>query len=214
MQPQQAPSLDHRVRKRFLLIFGSIMGVILFASATILVLWLVQPKETDTKKDDPSIIVPDLSRDYGACQLLNKDTIKTSLGDIASDLKDGDNSGRLFYSEGVEAQYCSYDLASTPTAGNFKVEVSVYKNSSDAEEIKTLLADDTEKESIALTNDTGFYWSYSDKADQSSPDVQHFVVTWFSDEKQYTLSINQPVEEATIDDTQAKEYLTALANAI
>ncbi len=217
MQPESFPHLtpasQHPKRKLFLVII-SVIGAMLVAAATVFILWLTQPKAVEPPKDTSSTIVPDLSKDYGACQLLTKDTIKTALGSKAADLQDGSNSGRLHYSAGVEGQYCSYDFTNNPANGTFKAEVSVYQGSADAQAIMALLADDTTKESLSLTNGDGFYSSNVDKVSQDSPEVQHFVLTFFSQEKQYTLSINQPRETVTFDDTSAKAALVTLANSV
>lgn len=215
-QPQQPqPEKPRRISKKSLVItLVSIGAVLLIAGGTLFALWLAQPKSSDTDKNtDPTVVVPDLSKDYGACSLLTKNEIAAEFSDAATDLQDGYNSGRLFYDSEVEAQYCSYDFTSDPANGTFKAEVTVYKSQADSDAIEVLLAEDTTKEEITFNNGSAFYSSDVDQLAPNSPEIEHFVLTFFEGARQYTFSINQPADTTTFDDASAQTVLVTLAGA-
>jgi len=195
-----------------IIIIISIVAVIIITSGIFLALWLSQREATQAPVPDATVVVPDHSEDYGACTLVTKDQITRALGSIADTLKDPYNSGKLFYSENVKAQYCSYDFTDKAEDGSFRAEVSVYSTEADAEATTNLLETDATLAIVPLDSGDGFYRSYTDQKDPDASPVKHFTLTFLTGASQYTLSINQLESGVTFDDTSATKALITLAN--
>lgn len=195
-----------------IIIIISIAAVIIIASGIFLTLWFTQRETTQAPAPDATVVVPDYSEDYGACTLVTKDQITSALGSVADTLKDAYDSGKLFYSENVKAQYCSYDFTDKAEDGNFRAEVSVYITEANADATEDLLKTDTTLTMIPLDSGDGFYRSYTDQKDPEAAPVKHFTLTFFADASQYTLSINQLESSVTFNDMSATKALITLAN--
>jgi hypothetical protein len=191
----------------------SIAAVLLIAGGVATGLWVFRDVINPPVQNNANF-EPDRSVDYGACRILTKDTIKAELGDVAKDLKDGFDSGKVFYSDGIESQYCSYDFASDTAAGNFKVEVIMKNTEAGIEEATQLLSDDDAFTEVSVGGATGFYRETTDQTLLDSPRVTHFTLTFFEGTTQYALSINLPEDSTTFDTESATQALTSLGAGI
>lgn len=188
----------------------SIAAAVIIASGVAAGLWFFRDV-VNAPSQNTANFEPDRSADYGACQLLTKDQIKRALGNVANDLRNGFDSGRVFYSEGLESQYCSYDFAADAAAGNFKAEVIMKNTEAGIDEATQLLQRDELVTEVSVDNAPAFYRQFTDQLQLDSPKITHFTVTFFDGTTQYTLSVNLPEGSTAMTDDLAQEALASLA---
>lgn len=191
------------------IIITSIIAVIVVAGGVVGGLWFLnKPVESPVGKNDPSVIVPDLSEDYGACKMLTNDQIKTALGTPADNLGDGVNSGRVFSQGNTKTQNCLYSLATEASKNNFKSEVAIYTDQAFFDTTKKALAEDKTMTPASVGSHQGFFYSNIDTESK----IKQFTLMFLEGLNMYSLSITQPSDTTAFDDASAKSVLTILAN--
>jgi hypothetical protein len=105
----------HIVTKKKLLI--SIIIILAVAAVTIGIVYFVRVSNTPPPEQPVSTeTTPDLSVNYGACDLVSVSEIKASLGETADTISEGFNTGRGYESNGNSAQNCVYGLSEKVTS--------------------------------------------------------------------------------------------------
>lgn len=194
------------------IIILSIIAFIVVVAGVVGALWLINNNTSDkpTEKVDPTVVVPDLTEDFGACNLLTNEQVASTLDVPVADLGEAYNSGRIFSQGGTKSQFCRYSLGSDAETNNFKSEVTVYPDQDSAGSSADAMAEDDTMSSVKLDTADGFFYKMSDELSN----VDKFNLTYFNDLNQYTLSITQPSDSTSFDSTSAKAALVSLANTV
>ncbi|HRQ86933.1 MAG TPA: hypothetical protein PLY16_02375 [Candidatus Saccharibacteria bacterium] len=103
--------------KRLLIILSFAIPTAI-AAAVVLVLWLVQPNTSSVPDDgnnqstgQENVIIPDLSVNFGACDMTSKEFIQSAFSGNLPTLQDANDLGRVFSgSEAIETHLCAYYL--------------------------------------------------------------------------------------------------------
>ena len=202
------------MRKRTIII--SISALLVIVLATVGVLYVINNgKNTSTSQaTKPTHVIPDLSHNYGACDLFNITSIKSALGSPAASITDGFNTGIANSGGGDTAQNCVYGLSTKVTEvsdtmlmNSFYTLVYVYKNQAnkdgagDAYDGATLIP--------GIGDKAGFI-SYSDKTLKYTDYSLHVD----SGLRYFVYSIRVPLGSPSFTDSSAEDALTKLAKSV
>lgn len=193
----------------------SIIAVVVVAGVAVAALWWFNNQtKAPIVSNDPNqteTIVPDLSKDYGACDLLTKDTIKSAIGGSADNLGDGFNSGRIYAQNGAESQYCRYPFDESNEANsNFTVEIYIFKDQADLDYILASYKDDKTVKPVTGLGEN----AVSHESDLTDLGRHQFSVVFYKGLNQYTLTITQPISSSNFTADTAIRSLTTLAGEI
>jgi hypothetical protein len=126
------PSAPKRSHKKLIIIIASIAALLLIGGGTVGVLLLFKGSNSPAKEEtafdgsgpaDPDyVFTPDLSKDYGACTILQKNTIKLALGTVADNLDGPNNVGRVQVAKGDDSQVCSYGFTKSTAENTLNID--------------------------------------------------------------------------------------------
>lgn len=207
-------------------IFVSISAVVGAMAITLGILFLVQlsnaPVE-DTPSADSSAFIPNLSKDYGACSALEQASIRSVLGEPASNLQPAVNTGIIEepqVGEGAQdvvadSQTCVYAFEPGGVAENgfnitnaFVVRKTTYANlegvSTAIEQVKA------DPSTLSVSAENAFYTPIT--AAQGPGAVYTFELQVFNGTVRTVYSIRQPAEAVTFNAESARTVLLALAD--
>lgn len=167
------------------------------------------------------------SKDYGACNMIDTATIKTTLGDVATNLQKPVNMGIVSnkaVGENVsdlisDSQSCVYAFAPGGTIENgqnannaFVIERIIYINTSGPKTLIAQIKSDSLAEPIDSLPDTAFY--ASNTASQGPGAIHTFQIETFTAKTSVRYSIRQPVASDTLlTNEAAKTALVTLVKA-
>ena len=166
----------------------------------------------------------DLSKDYGACTLLETSRIKSSLGEAAAELQSPQNMGIVSdvqNGEGVESlesdsQICVYAFAPGATAENsynsgnaFIVQKTIYTNPGGSEAEIVQIQEDPTSIKVNSLGDIAFY--NASTATEGPGALYGFDLQVYRNNERTLYQIRQPAETATFTAESARTALTALA---
>jgi hypothetical protein len=189
----------------------SLIAIVAIAAIVMTVFLLLKPGAT---KPATGVTVPDLSQNYGACDLVSTATIKAALGSPASSLTAGFDTGKASAGNGDLAQTCVYGLHKTVTAidttmltDTFYTIVYIYKN-------------EANKTSAAQINDGAVTVSgIGDKASffttaNPTPNTTDYSLRVDVGLRSFSFAIRQTTSKAAFDATSAQTALTKLAKEV
>ena len=214
------------LRKRILISLAILIGVAGLVFGGLYAYRALQPEpavvDTATKKT-----TPDLSKDYGACTILNKETVKSALGTAGENLQDPQNNGIVGgkkVGDGMDnlvfdAQGCVYAFVSGGTFENgfhsdngLNVAVTQYTNESGPATFIEAIRGEPLIEEIPDLGDDAFY---SSNTTANGPTPQYsFKLQVFKDKTLYEYTIHQPGKEATFTADTAKTALVTIAKSV
>lgn len=196
------------------LIIG-IVVVLLVAIGTTTVLFLIKNNTASNQtKLIPNGTTPDLSVDYGACDLLSTDTIKSILGLGSDNLFAGFDTGKGSSGGGDSAQNCVY---------GFKDKVIVISNDMLLDTFYTtvyIFGDDARKDAARNVYDSGdVILGLGDKAaffekSGETLDYTNYEVRVGNGLLDYSFSIRQSKDSTLFTSASAKSKLTELAKSV
>ena len=197
-----------------LVISGGVVGALLLTKGQ------PKPSTTDTVAFDnqPKTKVEtkaDLSKDYGACELVKKDFIKSTLGKSADSLQGPDNVGRAYVGNGDESQTCVYSFAAGGTIDNsfgadngFSVTVYAFKDQTTLDTLQAV--ENTHAVAVSNLGDSATFTTYAD----FNPGQTQYILTVYSGLKYYAYTLTQPTKSATFTQASAKTALLDIANSV
>lgn len=175
---------------------------IVIAAVVVLILWLVQPNTSDvpnegnnqTSEQDNSF-VPDLSIDFGACDMTSKEFIQSAFSGNLPSLQEAEDLGKVFSgSEGLETHLCAYYLGNEQElTHSVNIVVIAYTDEAmhDAEK-SAIYADATPVNGIA---DTAAYYS-SEVPDEDEGAVVQQSLRVDRGNRAYVITLSQPAGSA------------------
>lgn len=209
------------------------LGIVLVATGLMIGILLAirqaqpqpEPQESSQTEPDTTKTIADLSKDYGACTLLDVEFIKTTLGEVANNIQEAQNMGIVGENNvgpGVDnvvsdSQTCAYPFINDGNIENgfnnsngLNVQVTLYKNNDDAIAISTQIRESGLAESIDDLGDSAFY-TYADGEKGLSVPTNTFKLQVFKDQKLISLTLRQPVETSMFDTETGRDVLVKLA---
>ena len=211
--------------KKILLSLAIIIGLAAHVTAiTYIAKNINQQAEPTVAVVDPTKTVPDLSKDYDACNALETNVIKTTLGDAAQDLQEPSNNGIVGGKEvgtGMEnlefdAQSCVYAFIPGGTFENgynsnnaFNIVVTKYTNPEGPTTFVEAIRNEALIEEVTDLGDDAFY--NANTASTGIGATYNFKLQVFTGKTLVEYSINQPAEKATFTKETAKTALVTLA---
>jgi hypothetical protein len=219
--------MNKRVLKWILLGVGVILvsAALAFASLILFV--------KDKPNTPQSSLTPDTSKDFGACDLIEKSLIKSTLGEPADDLHGPDNMGLIHLggpNVSSDTQKCVYSFIGGGTMDNsfhasngLSVEVYIHPNQTDSDNTNKLYMS-ADKEQIADLGDTAYFEVTSTETtrDGSASDglaqkdtIKNtvYVLTVFSGTRHYVFTLSQPATESSFDHDAALTALKSIAKS-
>lgn len=202
----------------------SIISIIVVAGGVVGILLFVKAQQTAAPSvDNATTLKADLSKDYGACTILDKNFVKSTLGEPANDLQGPDNVGRIYSPNGDESQLCVYSFIGGGTIDNafnqangFSTEVYVFKDEANKTAYKEVV--DLTKGAVKGVGDaaTFTYVTQDTAASPGSPVFKQTKATLkvYSALKIYTYTITQPTESSSFDEQSAKDALLTIAKSV
>jgi hypothetical protein len=196
------------------MIIISFITIILSSGIVVVLLSILQNPKVAPAPIEKIKYSADGSRDYGACTLLNKEFIKTTIGETASNLQGPDAIGLASLSNNDKVQVCSYSFIDGGTLENkfnshngFTLEVYLHNNQASKVAFKAI-----RDESAKSVNSIGEGASY--KASHLTDGSISYALTVYSALRHYTYTINQPSDLKQFTDETAETKLTAIAKSI
>ncbi len=197
-------------------IFISTGLVILALTATVGILIAIRPTKQQSSTSNQEIIKlsPDGTRDYSACSILNKDFIKSTLGEPAAQLQGPDLIGLSILPNNDQIQVCSYAFKTGGNSGNqfnssnaFTTEVYVHKDQASKDNFILLHQADGDK--VSNIGESAVFVKRT-----FSEGNTNFLLVVYKNLKHFTFSINQPVGVALFDEASAKSKLIEIAKSV
>ncbi|MFY9228558.1 MAG: hypothetical protein WAO28_04535 [Candidatus Microsaccharimonas sp.] len=184
-----------------------------------------------TKKEAPEETTPDSNtvnapltvdktKDLGACTLLDKGSLKKTLGTVATDLQGPDNVGLVKTGAGSTylLQTCVYAFKTGGTIDNsfnisngFSIEVAELADQTQANTLRKGYKDDGAMTVTAL-GDQAFYQVIV--IDNPQAQLNTFSLTVFKGAKYYAYSITQPKDATTFTAQTAQQALETIAKSV
>lgn len=210
------------------IIIFSIVGVVLIAAASVATLLLVRrpvaapaPAVAAYNPSGPAsktvVYAADTSKDFGACKLIPKQTIKDTLGVPATELQGPDDLGLIHIKGGDDSQLCVYAFVSGGTFKNnfnsensFTVEVYQHVDQASLDATKSTKLGGVASTPIAGIGDKAEFVSVTD----TSLKRQQSILRVFSKLKHYKYTITQPTTTITVTPKVAQANLTTLATSV
>lgn len=208
-------------------IFISAAIVIFIAGLTVGVLYVTKPKKeiTPIAETTPSkALILDLSKDYGACTLLSFGTIKSTLGEAATNLQPPENAGITkdnYFGDDVkdiasDSQTCIYAFApgnktETSLSGinAFFVKKTKYSNQAGPKGVIEQSKANPTATAISLDGDSAFYTA--NITSEGPGATVSFELLVFKNNESISYSIIQPTKNAAFTVDSAKLALLQLA---
>jgi len=206
--------------------------VVVIAGATIGVLYFTkrshQPQQTTVDNTPASESVFNLSKDYGACRILETPAIKTALGNAAVNLQAPKNMGIVedkYVGEGVDdvtsdSQICIYAFEPGGTTENafnsgnaFMIQKTIYTNESGPDLLVNQIKEQQKVDSsITSVDDLGDAAFYNANNTSTGPGATYnFSLQIFTDKTSVTYTIRQSAEKTTFTTETGKTALLQLA---
>lgn len=173
--------------------------------------WLAYSRVSSNNNQDASnsdVSTKPAISESGSCFGVNKDTIKSILGEPANNLQDLADTGVQDIGKGDTAQTCVYTFAPGATATNsFTIDLGKYASQANLDESQKYIT--SEGGVVEGLGDSATYEA-KDAAISSSRD---FVLTIRQDLKIYKFGISQPLDTLTYNDASAQRALIQIAQA-
>jgi hypothetical protein len=209
--------------KKLLIGIGAVVGAMAITLGILLLVQLSNAPVEDAPSADSSVFVPDLSKDYGACSVLEQASIISVLGEPANNLQPANNIGIIEEPQAGEgaqdiaadSQTCVYAFASGGAAENgfnitnaFVVQNTTYASLEGARTvIEQVKADPS---TVEVSAENAFYTPIT--AAQGPGAVHTFELQVFNGTVRTVYSIRQPAEAVTFNAESARTALLALAD--
>ena len=194
------------MNKRLIIILSFAIPIVI-AAVVVLILWLVQPNTSDvpnegnnqTSEQDNSF-VPDLSIDFGACDMTSKEFIQSAFSGNLPSLQDAHDLGKVFSgSAGVQTHICAYYLDNDQVLTNsVNIVVMSYDNTENHDSEKSSIYADATP--VAGISDSAVYYSIESPDEDEDTIVQQSIRVDRGD-RAYVITLSQPAEAALSADT-------------
>jgi len=210
--------------KKILISTGAVIGAMAITLGILLFVQQSTAPAEDVPSPDSSVFVPDLSKDYGACSVLEQASISSVLGEPANNLQPANNIGIIEESQAGEgaqdivadSQTCVYAFTPGGVAENgfnitnaFVVQKSTYSSLEGASTIIEQIKADPSSQPESSGNNT----FYTPNTAAQGPDaIYTFELQVFNGTERTVYSIRQPAEAATFTVESARTALLALAD--
>lgn len=219
----QSPNLEHHKKKRktriiiMVAIILAILSGVAFAA-----LWLLpqlnNKASTDNSTAESSVSEPkpDLSQDYGACNLVTLETVQKNLSGVSSTITGPFNAG-LAGSAISSSQVCvySFDSSATYAEGVFN---RINSFSIETYEIDTLETKNgilqfipAEDRIESTLGDTVIFTSLI--SNENNKDYTQYVLQVYKGLKFYSFQISRPSSDISIDVDTARDSLVGIAES-
>jgi len=204
------------INKKFIIISSGAVIVVAGLVFAVLFFILTPPKKSVVAETNTSEVKlsADGSRDYGACTILEKDFIQSTLGVPAADLQGPDTVGLATLANGDQVQVCSYAFIPGGTSANqfnnnnaFTVEVFLHKNKESKDAFISM--QDPSAKSINGIGDSALFMTK-----KLTEGNVNYVLTVFSELRHYTFSINQPSDSQKFTEDSARKALNTIASSL
>lgn len=213
--------------KKILLSLGIVVAVAVIVVGVLFVINQAQPQQMtngDEADATTKTTVPDLSKDYGACNVVTMVTVKEALGTVANTLQEPQNMGIVGDSNigpGVEnlvsdSQLCAYAFASGGTFENgfnsnnaFSIQVTRYSNEGGPTAFITQIRNSGIVEEVPDISQNAFY--SANTVSQGPGATYTYKLQVFNNNELVVYTIRQPADASTFTAETAKTALTALA---
>jgi hypothetical protein len=206
-------------------IFISAGIVIVIMGITVGAIYVIQQRPFGSNQGNTDgELVLDLSKDYGACDMLDTSSIQSALGQPADTIQPAKNTGITPLEPTGEdtgdvvadLQTCVYafeaggDVDNGFNANNgLTVEKTLYTNKAGADAIIAQIQLDPGAVEVETLSDAAFFLS---STDVNGPDaVYSFDLHVFSNTEHTTYSIRQPADNATFTAETARTALVSLS---
>lgn len=185
-------------------------------------------------KEKPNVstatLKTDTSKDFGACNLVEKSLIKSILGAPAKNLQGPDNMGLVYLSGNNQTQKCVYSFTDGGTMDNsfhasngFSIEIYIHPNQADSDSTNKLYSD-AKKEQVASLGDAAYFdvTSRTTTKDGSASDgisqkdtIKNtiYTLTVFSGIRHYDFTVSQPTTDESFDHDKALDALKKIAES-
>lgn len=210
----------NKQNKKSTLVIASIIGVVLIAAAVVTTLVVVRggqnqvaeltEEELIQPENQRQQLVPDTSKDFGACSVIDMDQVKETLGVTAAEMSGPVNLGIVNLAEGGQAQICSYPFGENSKGNNeFVVEITAFTD----EAVKDLYAnaDDPRYVEVEGIAERAYYFHH-DPIEGAYADNYNLYV--FKGMNMYRFTISLPVGTAAFTPDTAREALTTIASNV
>lgn len=213
------------MRKKIIISIAALLGVAVLVFGALFVIQLIRSQNEETPPAE-TLVGPNLSKNYGACDLFDKATVKTALGSAANELQDPQNNGIVDGKKvggGMEdlvfdSQVCIYGFAPGGTfedgsgSGNgLTVLVAKYTNETGPATFIAAIRDEPLIEEITDLGDDAFYNANTTATGPGA--MYNFKLQVFKGKTLYEYTIRQPADAATYTAESAKTALVTLAKA-
>jgi hypothetical protein len=199
-------------------IIFSVIGIVIIALGVVGALYLFkQPAKTSTVASTPTVTktTVDTSKDYGACTLLTKSTIQSTIGAAAAHLQGPDNLGRVFVNNGDESQICIYGFVTGGTlensfniANGFSDEIYIHKDQASVDAAKQAAISGILP--VSGLGDSATYYTHTDTTIKKIT----YVLMVYSKLKHYTYTISVPLADKTFTSASAEVALKTIAATV
>ena len=196
-------------------IIVSIAGVIVVAGVAVAALSLFgqDAKKAAAPSNTTVPLTADLSKDFGACNLVQKEDISFAFGDVAANLQGPDNAGLINVLNG-QTQLCVYSFV---PGGNIENSFNAYNGVSvEVLEFKdqALRSDDLSAlsavEGVIAIEGLGESAFHRTIDGEGQNRVRH-MLSLYQDLKKYTFMVSEPADAVTITPASARSALETVA---
>lgn len=161
-------------------------------------------------------LTADTSKDFGACELVQKDDIAFAFGDVASSLQGPDNVGLISDNKG-QAQMCVYSFIpggniETSFNANNGFSVEVYEFSDQAgldDELDVISA----LPGVTAVENLGESALHRTIDGEGQLNTKHLLYV-YKGLKKYTFAVSQPADAVTITPASARSALETIARDV
>lgn len=197
--------------KKFIIIAVAVIIVVM--AATIGTLYVLVPHSNQKDPTDTKVAttLPDLSKDYGACDLLQPRQIQDALGTSLT-IGTGFDMGRGYIRGGDTSQMCAYgldkdvtEISDTALNDTFYTTVYVYKD--ELSKASDVYAFEGYSDVAEVGDRAGYFVTTTDQTTDYSLKVAYGL-------RSYSLAIRQQAAKTSFDEKSAKEVLIGLAKLI
>lgn len=212
--------------KKILISVGVVLIVAAIVVGVLVIIKQAQPQQDAADGDDtvPQTTVADLSKDYGACNVVTTSGIKAALGSVADDIQEPQNLGivgDVAIGPGVEglasdSQLCVYAFTAGGTIEDgfnsqnaLTIEVTRYTNEGGPTAFIEQIRQSGVVETIPTLGNDVFY--SANTVSQGPGAVYTFKLQVFDTGQLTAYAIRQPADSATLTAETARAALITLA---
>lgn len=202
-------------KKRLLI---GIIIIVATAALTAGILYFVRLSTTPAPEQQVSKeTTPDTSVDFGACDIVSIDAIKSSLGAIADTISEGFDTGRAYESNGNSGQNCVYGLSQPVTTisdetlkDSFYTTVYVYGTQASEDDAASIY-ESSSNTAVTGIGDKAVFMNLTDETLETTK----YELRVSSGMRYFAFTLNQlSDDDALLDEDEALTALKELATSV